>query len=49
MVDGLKVADVRDADEVIVKRAPYPHFRLVTPTSSYFDVLRTKLNFGQRN
>lgn len=49
MVDGLKVADVRDADEVIIKKAPFPHIRLVTPTSSYFDVLRTKLKFGQRD
>lgn len=49
MVDGLKVADVRDADEVTVQKSKHPHLRLVTPTSSYFDVLRTKLNFGQRD
>jgi len=49
MVDGLKMADVRDADEVVISRGEFPHLRLVSPNSSYFDVLRTKLNFGQRD
>ncbi len=49
MVDGLKCADIRDLDEVTIKVAEQPHLRLVIPTSNYFDVLRTKLKFGQRD
>ena len=49
MVDGQKAADIRDADEVVIRKSHLPHYRLVAQTSSYFDILRTKLKFGQRD
>lgn len=49
MVDGLKCADIRDADEVVIKKSKQLHHRMVAPTSSYFDILRAKLKFGQRD
>lgn len=48
MVDGQKCADIRDLDEVTIRVAKQPHLRLIAPTSNYFDVLRNKLKFGQR-
>lgn len=49
MVDGQKCADIRDEDEVVVKKSEFLHTRLISPNTSYFDILRTKLKFGQRD
>ncbi len=46
--DGQQGFDLRAGDEVIVRRAERP-MRLVKPTNrSYFEVLRTKLKWGER-
>lgn len=49
MVDGLRVQDIDDRDIIKIRRAPEVHYMLSVPTIDYFDVLKTKLNFGQRN
>lgn len=49
MVDGHKQADIRDHDEVIINKSESLHYRLVKPQTNYFDILRKKLNFGQRD
>ncbi len=46
--DGQQGFDLRGSDEVVVRRADHP-LRLVKPsTRSYFEVLRTKLKWGER-
>ena len=46
--DGQAGFELRAGDEIIVGRADRP-MRLIRPsTRSYFEVLREKLNWGQR-
>jgi NAD+ kinase len=47
-LDGQTSFPLDRGDAVIVRRAPHP-IRLVRPsTRSYFEVLRTKLKWGER-
>ena len=47
-LDGQTTYAVQPGDEIAVQRAPRP-MRLIRPTTrSYFEVLRTKLKWGER-
>lgn len=48
LVDGQKVTDLTCEDEVIVTRGKPEVIMLTLPKRNYFDVLRAKLRFGQR-
>lgn len=48
LVDGQKVEDLTADDDVIVTRGKCEVTMLTLPTRNYFDVLRSKLRFGQR-
>jgi NAD+ kinase len=47
-VDGLRVGEMTDKDEVIVHRSSHVHLMLRKPGFNYFTLLREKLNFGER-
>lgn len=47
-IDGQVVFDIAKNDTVIVKKYPYPWHLVVSPQHDYFELLRTKLNFGTR-
>lgn len=48
MVDGQRCEDLTSEDELIITRGKHPVIMLSLPTRNYFDVLRSKLRFGQR-
>lgn len=48
LVDGQKVGDLTSSDEVIVTRGEHDVILLTLPSRNYYDVLRAKLRFGQR-
>lgn len=48
-VDGQRSGELRPGDEVIIERAKCNHMLLKLPTQNYFDLLREKLKFGERN
>ncbi len=48
-VDGKKIDEISDRDEILIERHPCDHFILRHPTHNYFDLLREKLKFGARN
>jgi NAD+ kinase len=48
LVDGLKVANLSSDDDVLVTRGKANVIMLTLPARNYFDVLRAKLRFGQR-
>jgi len=48
MVDGQRCEDLTWEDELIVERGPHNVVMLSLPSRNYFDVLRAKLKFGQR-
>lgn len=47
-VDGVKVAEMSDLDDVTVRRSKYEHWMLRKPGHNYFQLLREKLKFGER-
>jgi NAD+ kinase len=47
-VDGRKVTEITNDDEVVVQRAALDHLVLRKPTDNYFALLREKLKFGER-
>jgi NAD+ kinase len=47
-IDGQSGTDLKPEDEVIIARAPCDHYVLRKPSQNYFDLLREKLNFGER-
>lgn len=49
MIDGQKHEMVGPNDEVLIRKSKVQHLLLRTPSTSYFDLLKTKLQFGQRN
>ncbi|MCB0393253.1 MAG: NAD(+)/NADH kinase [Bdellovibrionales bacterium] len=49
MVDGQREADLSSDDVVIIRKATHKHKMLIIPDHTHFDVLRSKLNFGQRD
>jgi NAD+ kinase len=48
MIDGQIAVELHQWDQVIVKKSPYTTRLATSPNKSYFDVLRTKLNWGRR-
>ncbi len=49
VVDGDKVDTLNCNDEVFFKQSSNKHYLLKKPEHNYFDLLREKLSFGQRN
>jgi NAD+ kinase len=49
MIDGQRYKDLDELDEVIVRKASFPHYMLSLPEQDYFELLRTKLSFGKRD
>jgi NAD+ kinase len=47
-VDGVKVAEMTEHDEVKVRRSKQEHWMLRKPGHNYFQLLREKLKFGER-
>jgi NAD+ kinase len=47
-IDGQAEGELSFGDEVIVKRSKNDHFMIRAPSHNYFDLLRTKLKFGER-
>lgn len=47
-VDGVKVGEMTERDEVIVERHQHTHVMLRKPGHNYFHLLRDKLKFGER-
>lgn len=48
VVDGQKVADLTVGDEVTVTRSERDHYLVKDPNHNYFELLRAKLKFGDR-
>jgi NAD+ kinase len=48
VVDGQKVAELGNDDEVVLRRSPLDHFMLTDRDHDYFRLLREKLKFGDR-
>jgi NAD+ kinase len=48
VVDGVKVEDITDDDEIIIRRNKMDHLMVKDPTQNYFHLLREKLKFGDR-
>jgi NAD+ kinase len=48
VVDGVKVDDISDGDEVFVRRHKTDHLIVREPQQNYFHLLREKLKFGDR-
>ncbi len=48
LVDGQKVEDLTYEDDVVVTRGKSDVLMLTLPTRNYYDILRSKLRFGER-
>jgi NAD+ kinase len=48
VVDGVKVDQISDADELIISRSELDHLMVKEPEQNYFHLLREKLKFGDR-
>jgi NAD+ kinase len=48
MLDGQRKRDLTSDDVVVITKGKHPVIMLSLPTRNYFDVLRSKLRFGQR-
>ena len=48
VVDGRKIADLRNEEEVVVKRNRRDHLMVTDKDQDYFRLLREKLKFGDR-
>ncbi len=48
-VDGVNCGEITPEDEVFIVRSAFDHYVIRKPTSNYFNLLRDKLKFGQRN
>lgn len=49
IVDGQKAGSLTHNDEIIISRCAFDHYVLRKPSHNYFDLLRSKLKFGQRD
>ncbi len=49
MIDGQRSEGLSDKDVVTIKKAKRGHLKLQLESHNYFDVLRRKLSFGQRD
>jgi NAD kinase len=49
MLDGQRKEDLTSDDVIIVTKGRRAVIMLSLPTRNYFDVLRSKLRFGQRD
>ncbi|MCB0391472.1 MAG: NAD(+)/NADH kinase [Bdellovibrionales bacterium] len=47
-IDGQMKLKVNKQQKVKIKKAPYKHYVLRSPSHNYFDLLRKKLKFGER-
>jgi NAD+ kinase len=45
-LDGQEGTQLKQGDEIIVKRSPYSAYLVRTPYKNFFDILREKLNWG---
>lgn len=48
VVDGQKLAEISAGDQILVTRSPHDHFLVKDPNYDYFQLLRAKLKFGDR-
>ncbi len=48
VVDGQKLAEISAGDQVLVTRSPHDHYLVKDPSYDYFELLRAKLKFGDR-
>lgn len=48
-VDGQRVEEVKATDQVLIERSQHDHVTVREPGNNYFDLLRDKLKFGQRD
>lgn len=48
-VDGVNCGELTPEDEVVIVRSAFDHYVIRKPSSNYFNLLRDKLKFGQRN
>lgn len=48
-VDGQRVEEVKPTDSVVIEKSDRDHLTVREPGNNYFDLLRDKLKFGQRD
>ena len=48
-VDGQKIEGINMHDKIVIKKSKSTHLKLNLANNTYFDVLRKKLNYGQRD
>ena len=48
-VDGQKIEGIDMNDRIVIKKSKATHLKLNLANNTYFDVLRKKLNYGQRD
>ncbi|PIS11846.1 MAG: NAD(+) kinase [Bdellovibrio sp. CG10_big_fil_rev_8_21_14_0_10_47_8] len=48
VVDGVKVDQISEGDQLVIRRSKMDHFMLRDPRQNYFHLLREKLKFGDR-
>ncbi len=49
VVDGVKVDDISQDDEILIRRHQVDHLMVRDPAQNFFHLLREKLKFGDRN
>lgn len=49
VVDGQKREELKQKDELLIEKSALTHFVLRLPNYNYYDVLREKLKFGERD
>lgn len=49
MIDGQKIREIDEFDQIEIRRAEPVHYRMTMASKNYFDLLRSKLNFGRRD
>jgi len=49
MVDGQRETDITTDDTIVIRKHTEEHQMLVAPDFNHFDILRSKLRFGQRD
>lgn len=48
-IDGQKIEGINIDDHIVIKKLKHSHLKVQLPNNAYFEILRKKLNYGQRD
>ncbi len=49
IIDGQNISDLSAGDQIIIRKTSQPHWIVRNPKHNYFDLLKEKLKFGERD